>query len=144
MRAEILRVLGEDPNEGLSFSEFRERVEMDVYSGQFDYHLQKLVGHFVGRTDDGYEIHAARLALYRDIRAGRFNRRPELDPFAVGFECYYCRTAVEASSEDSSFRLRCPDCEHVYTHTMLPPSGTTSSSIGPAPTAAGSSTWRSA
>ena len=122
LRAEILRVLGERPHEGLSFSDLREGVEGDVDSGQFNYHLQRLVGHFVERTDEGYELRAAGLALYRAIKAGTFNRRVDLEPFEVGFGCYHCGTAVEAAYEDGSFRMRCPGCEHVYTHTMLPPS----------------------
>ena len=122
IRAEILRVLGEDPHEGLSFSELRERVGTDVDSGQFNYHLQRLVGHFVERTDDGYELRGAGLALYRAIMAGTFNRRVELEPLDAGFDCYHCGTGVEASYEDGSLQLQCPGCEHVYVHTMVPPS----------------------
>ena len=82
-RAEILRVLGEEPWAGLSFSELRSRVDPDLDSGQFNYHLQQLVGQF---------------------------------------DCYFCGSTVEASYEDGIFHLRCPGCDHVYSHTMAPPS----------------------
>jgi len=122
LRAEILRVLGEHPHEGLSFSALRERVDPDVDSGQFNYHLQKLVGPFVERTDDGYELRATGLALYRAIQAGTFNREVTVEPFAAGFDCYYCETPVEALYEDGTFEMVCPGCGHTYTTSRLPPS----------------------
>ncbi|MFB6206994.1 MAG: winged helix-turn-helix domain-containing protein [Haloglomus sp.] len=121
-RAEILRVLGQDPWTGLSFSELRSRAAPDMDSGQFNYHLQQLVGQFVRQTDDGYEMRPAGATLYRTIRAGTFNRRASVEPFDAGFDCYFCETPVEASYDDGIFRLRCPGCEHVYAHTMAPPS----------------------
>jgi DNA-binding transcriptional ArsR family regulator len=122
LRAEILRVLGEVPHEGLSFSELRSRVDEDVDSGQFNYHLQKLVGPFVEDTDDGYVLRAPGLSLYRAIQSGAFNRERSVGPFGAGFDCYFCATPVEASYEDGSFRLTCPGCDHLFASTMLPPS----------------------
>jgi hypothetical protein len=121
-RARILRTLGEDPWTGLSFSELRSRVDPGMDSGQFNYHLQQLVGQFVRQTDEGYEMRPAGATLYRTIRAGTFNRRAVVEPFEAGFDCYFCGAGVEASYEDGVFRLECPDCDHVYSHTMAPPS----------------------
>jgi hypothetical protein len=121
-RAEILRVLGEEPWAGLSFSELRSRVDPDLDSGQFNYHLQQLVGQFVRHTDDGYEMRPAGVTLYRTIRAGTFSRTATVEPFEAGFDCYFCGSTVEASYEDGIFHLRCLGCEHVYSHTMAPPS----------------------
>lgn len=121
-RAEILRVLGEDPWSGLSFSELRSRVDPEMDSGQFNYHLQQLVGQFVRQTEDGYEMRPAGATLYRTIRAGTFNRRASVEPFAAGFDCYFCGSAVEASYDDGMFGLTCSGCGHVYSRTMAPPS----------------------
>jgi len=66
VRAEILWALS-DARGGvgsppvLSFSELRSRVDADVDSSQFNYHLQQLVGHFVERrqpheVQDGLEF----------------------------------------------------------------------------------------
>jgi hypothetical protein len=121
-RAEILRVLGEDPWAGLSFSELRSRAAPEMDSGQFNYHLQQLVGQFVRQTGDGYEMRPAGATLYRTIRAGTFNRRASVEPFEAGFDCYFCGTPAEASYDDGVFRLTCPGCDHVYSHTMAPPS----------------------
>lgn len=124
IRADILRVLGEAPHEGVAFSELRDRVDGSVDSGRFNYHLQKLVGRFVDDTDDGYVLRTSGLALYRAVQSGAFDREVSLDPFAAGFDCYFCGTAVEAAYEAGSFRLRCPGCDHLYSRTMLPPSAT--------------------
>lgn len=122
IRAEIVRVLGEPPHEGLSFSTLRARVAEDLDSGQFNYHLQQLVGSFVEDTDDGYVLRRPGLSLYRAIKAGSFSRSATVAPFAAGFDCYFCGTAVEAAYEDGFFTLTCPGCDHVYSSTMVPPS----------------------
>lgn len=44
-----------DPHDGLSFSEIYERIDVGD-SGQFNYHLDKLVPHFVEETEDGYRL----------------------------------------------------------------------------------------
>lgn len=122
LRAGILRVLGETPHEGVSFSELRERVDSDVDSGQFNYHLQKLVGPFVEKTDDGYVLRPPGLALYRAIKAGAFSRSLTVEGFDADFDCYFCETPVEAAYDDGLFTMTCPGCEHLYARTALPPS----------------------
>ncbi|MEF8791900.1 MAG: winged helix-turn-helix domain-containing protein [Haloarculaceae archaeon] len=121
-RADILRVLGEEPWSGLSFSELRSRVGGDVDSGRFNYHLQQLVGRFVTREEDGYRMRPEGVTLYRAIRAGTYTRSTSVEPFEAGIDCYFCGAAVEAWYEDGTFTVQCPDCSHVYTHTMMPPS----------------------
>lgn len=54
MRVEIVLVLGEADG-ALAFSVLRERVGVRD-SGGFNYHLQRLVGTFVERADDGYAL----------------------------------------------------------------------------------------
>ncbi|WP_164471844.1 winged helix-turn-helix domain-containing protein [Halosimplex salinum] len=121
-RAAILRALGETPHEGVSFSDLRERVDPDIDSGQFNYHLSQLTGQFVDDDDEGYTLRAEGLALYRLIRAGTVNRRASVEPFEVGLDCYFCDAPVEGEYEDGTFELRCPDCEHMYSHAQFPPS----------------------
>lgn len=121
-RAKIVRVLGERPHEGQSFSEIRSRVDEDIDSGQFNYHLQKLLGQFVERTDDGYLLRPSGLSLYRAIRSGTFDRDVVVEPFEAGVDCHFCGTPIEAAYEERSFAITCPGCDHVYVDTMLPPS----------------------
>src|SRR6056297_2885902 len=72
-RVKILRALGDagGPNGAvpLSFSELRERAGV-AESGRFNYHLGELVGHFVGRSDEGYELLFPGVKVYQSIRAG--------------------------------------------------------------------------
>ena len=127
IRAGIVRVLGDDagresPWRPVSFSELRSRVDSDIDSAQFNYHLQKLVGQFVAKNDDGYRLRPAGMKLYRAVRAGSFTREVSLDPFPVGLDCYNCGGAVEASYDDGIFEVACPACGRIYEHTMVPPS----------------------
>jgi hypothetical protein len=122
IRAAILEELGKDPHTGLSFSELRSRVDEDMDSGQFNYHLDQLVGQFVDDGDDGYTLRQQGLSLYRAIQAGSFNREVTHDSFDAGFDCYFCATRVEAFYADGAFQLQCPDCDHVYSYTTVPPS----------------------
>ena len=121
-RAAILRVLGQDAYSVLSFSGLRSRVDADIDSGQFNYHLQRLVGHFVEQTEDGYQIRPQGRTLHRTIRAGTFTDRISFDQLDAGFACYFCETRVEAAYDDGLLTIQCPDCEHVYSITDLPPS----------------------
>ncbi|MFC7226195.1 helix-turn-helix domain-containing protein [Salinirubellus salinus] len=121
-RAEILRVLGEDPWEPASFSDLRSAVDPDIDSGQFNYHLQQLVGVFVERTDEGYRLRSRGATLYRTLRAGTFTRSPDVAAFDAGFDCHFCGGRPEARYGDGTFDLECPDCGHLYTHSMAPPS----------------------
>jgi len=121
-RAEILRILGEDPYDELPFSELRSRMEGDIDSGQFNYHLQKLIGQFVDRTDDGYTLRPEGVTLYRLIRAESFTQELRLEPFDADFDCHFCGSAVEARYETGIFELACPGCEYQYGKSRLPPS----------------------
>ena len=121
-RAEILRILGADAHAELSFSELRSRMDEDIDSGQFNYHLQQLQGQFIDRTDDGYTLRPEGVTLYRLIRAGSFTQERRIEPFEAGFDCYFCETPVEARYETGIFELTCPGCDYPYGRARLPPS----------------------
>jgi hypothetical protein len=141
VRAEILRALsdergGEGELPSLSFSELRERVDVDVRSSQFNYHLQRLVGRFVENRaegnaqlvedvvppdDDGYALRPEGTTLTRTIRARTGTGEGSLGPVAVDLDCYHCGTPVEATYDNATFRLQCPDCEYLYEYDLVPP-----------------------
>lgn len=127
IRADILRALGETTDEEtswrpLTFSELRSRVNADVDSSKFNYHLQQLVGQFVTKDEEGYRLRPEGTQLYRTVKAGTFTRQVSREPFAVGLDCYDCGGAVEARYDDGVFEIGCPDCERVYDHVLIPPS----------------------
>lgn len=98
----------------LSFSELREQADIDVTSSQFNYHLQKLVGQFLERIDDGYRLRPEGRLLYKRLVAGTFDRRSLLSSTPVGMDCYYCSNPVEATFDEGVVRIQCPGCEHLY------------------------------
>lgn len=111
--------------------------DVDVDSSKFNYHLQELVGHFVERRDDGaesqlveemvgehgpgYALRPEGTILTRTIRSLTFAGEATLDPFAVGLDCYYCGSDVEAAYGNGIFKVQCPGCEYLYDYNLTPP-----------------------
>lgn len=122
IRAEILRVLGEKPHSEQTFSELHSKVDAEGDSGQFNYHLQRLVGHFIDRSDEGYRLRPRGIVLYRMIVTGIFTRHESVSSFDAGFDCHFCESSVEAIYDDGQFVVQCSNCGHDYNHTMTPPS----------------------
>lgn len=127
IRAEIIRTLGahdaDDTGEStLGFADLRAAAETDVVSSQFNYHLQKLVGHYVEKTDEGYRLRPEGKMLYRTIRAGVFTRRDSLSPVALDQGCYYCDDQLKLAYDDGMFTVQCHGCETLYDLILAPPS----------------------
>lgn len=125
VRAEVIRALGDartpQGRAELSFSELRTRVDPDVNSSRFNYHLGELLGEFVEEADDGYRLTIAGMELYRTIRAGVVTDTPDLEPFDAGFDCYTCGTGVVARIRRELFFVECPECEVLYSMNIAPP-----------------------
>jgi len=141
VRTKILLALSDPTTEDrtppvLSFSDLYSRIDADVRSSQFNYHLQRLVGHFVENRaegtaqliddvvpsdDDGYALRPEGTTLTRTIRARTGTGEGSLDPVAVGLDCYHCGAAVEATYDNATFVLQCPDCEYLYEYDLVPP-----------------------
>lgn len=120
LRAEIVWILGHTGNFELSFGDLRARLDTDVEPSQLHYHLQQLVGHFVGKTDSGYRLNAAGLRLCLTLRAGTFDRQQEKNPIDTDVDCYYCQGPVEVTFvDDFNVAIVCSECEHVYGGSFL-------------------------
>jgi DNA-binding transcriptional ArsR family regulator len=115
-RMAILRSLWEleavDPDTSVSFSRLLEAVGHGD-PGNFNYHLKKLVDHFVRHGDDGYHLSPAGEGLLRSIFSGAFTRTPMLEPTEVDAQCPFCASPVEVWYEDEQFGARCTACEGV-------------------------------
>ena len=112
LRIAILRELGEADGGGLSFSTLRERVgERD--SGKFNYHLSKLDGRFVAKTDGG--TYALTYPGYRVVDAvhdGAFHRQSGVDREPVSGTCLDCGGDLAFSYETlKGGRVACLECE---------------------------------
>lgn len=119
-RVEILREIWESP-EPLTFSELRDRVGTED-SGLFNYHLGKLTGHFVRRSDEGYVFRQAGKEVVRAVFAGAINRVPELEPSRIDEACVDCGSELEAFY-DEGMVVRCSDCDTLVMRNEFPPAG---------------------
>jgi hypothetical protein len=110
LRLEILLALWDAPEFSLSFAELRKAVgERD--SGTFTYHLDELVGHFVGETDDGYELQYPGHRVLDAIQSGVFHQRGTVGPVELDAPCPDCGAALTfAYDTDYIGRVGCPDC----------------------------------
>jgi hypothetical protein len=92
------------------FSDLYERVDIDD-TGNFSYHLNQLVGHFVRCTDSGYELRNSGRKIITTVLAGTAddNPTPELEP--VDRHCICCGSRAAGYYEDERLLLRCPECD---------------------------------
>ena len=120
-RVAIIRALGEMSDESLSFSALRDRIAV-ADSGQFNYHLKKLVGSFVNRTDEGeYELTYAGARVVGAILSGTYNRRGTQTTFELDSICPLCESALSAEYENERVTISCPTCEEQLSTFGFPP-----------------------
>jgi hypothetical protein len=121
------------PDEGVPFSELRERVGTRD-SGQFNYHLEQLVGQFVRQVDDGYVLRRAGQKLVRTVIAGAGIEEPTLERTPIDVDCPSCGGQTAVLYEDEWFYHVCTECDGVFagggtqpegylTGAALPPAG---------------------
>jgi hypothetical protein len=124
-RLAILLALWEafDPyteDNAVSFSELRARVDVRD-PGQFNYHLRKLIGRFVNKTDRGYELHPAGLHLVQTVIAGTGIKKAVIGPTEIDAPCLRCDAPTAMSYQDGWLYYFCTECEgFVGGHTGQP------------------------
>lgn len=91
------------------FSVLRKRVGAED-SGGFNYHLSKLEGRFVRKTDEGYSLRQAGYQVVRAILAGGFTEETTLGPVDLSIECPFCGGTVEATYNDEVLFIQCTEC----------------------------------
>lgn len=109
-RAAILTALGEYAREerdgdGLAFSTLRERVGHDD-PGNFNYHLGRLVGGPVERTDAGYRLSTVGRRLLSVVAAERFDPEQTTDIDATA-DCPVCGTPATVEYTEGYLRIDC-------------------------------------
>lgn len=121
-RLSILEALWAAETQPVRFSRLRERVGMRD-SAQFNYHLDKLTGQFVVRTEEGYDLRNAGERVVQAVLAGSFNEHPELEPFTIESSCTRCSEPLRVSYEDEQLTIECPSCDRGHGTYSFPPGG---------------------
>ncbi len=132
-RLDVVRALGEawspHDREPVSFSRLRRLVDVED-GGRFDYHLKRLLGSFVDRTDEGYRLTYAGVRVYQTMRAGTFTERVSVEPFELDDACVRCGGPLAANYRNLLSEIRCGACDHRYYRDFVPPGRVADASAG--------------
>lgn len=121
IRLAILRTLWQETDTASTYTELKQQTPIET--DNFHYHLEQLVGHFVRRTDYGYELLYAGEAVIRAIIAGLINRNVYLPWVELDTPCPFCGGVVELRYDDDQVSVRCTRCAGVIRDEQHP-SGT--------------------
>lgn len=107
-RVQIMRALGETDCV-LAFSELYDRVEVRD-SSQFNYHLDKLVGHFVHKRDEGYELSKAGERVVEAVLSGAVTEAPVVEPTKIDESCHFCGAPIKVRYRKERVEMFCTEC----------------------------------
>ncbi|MCU4751909.1 ArsR family transcriptional regulator [Halobacteria archaeon AArc-curdl1] len=127
LRVEILRSLleacGEREEYPTSFSTLRDHVGAEV-SSQFSYHLEALVGHFIRRTEGGYELRYAGWEVATSVLAGTYTERAAFGPTSIDGRCPLCSaSSLLVTYREEWLDIKCDACERQLLRYTFPPGG---------------------
>ncbi|WP_327053525.1 winged helix-turn-helix domain-containing protein [Halomicrococcus gelatinilyticus] len=111
IRVQILKTLAtaDRDDRPMSFSDLRERIGT-VDSAKFNYHLDTLVGHFVERTDDGYDLRRAGGRVSEAILSGAVTDDPVLELTRIGEACHHCGRQMALTYRQERVATYCAEC----------------------------------
>ncbi|WP_266083184.1 winged helix-turn-helix domain-containing protein [Haladaptatus caseinilyticus] len=108
-RLKILQVLWKSDIQTIPFSELRRTVGMRD-PGQFNYHLDKLIGQFVIKTDGGYRLTQAGKHVNGAIASGMYTADGTLDPIVLNHSCQNSGDPLMLRYENETVRIGCDSC----------------------------------
>ncbi len=97
----------------LAFSDLRDRVGV-ADSGQFNYHLDKLDGHFISKGEGGYQLRQSAARVIEAVLSGTVIGSASLDTARIDAPCPYCGADIELTYREERMLLRCPECPGSY------------------------------
>ena len=111
-RMTIVQTLGEA--DGLvPFTELRDRVGLPQGS-QFNYHLDKLVGHFVEKTGEGYDLTQRGRRVVEAVLSGAMTDDLVLESTPLDQRCYHCGAPVAVGYTQERVGVYCTECGGNY------------------------------
>lgn len=121
MRIAILQAVWESSEETNTFSEIRDQIGSPD-SGKFNYHLNKLVGHFLSKSDGGYSLTQAGREVVRAVMAGTITQHAETGPAPFNAKCDDCGGTLVVRYDEYGI-IECEDCEELVMWNEFPPAG---------------------
>lgn len=118
-RMEILQALWDRRDEAVTFSELHGAVSVED-SGQFNYHLSKLVGSFVRDSKEGYHLTQAGKQVIGALASGTYTMETSLEPIELDGSCWYCGGTQTFHYEDEVVDVTCDSCPVAW-KTGVPP-----------------------
>lgn len=111
-RIRILQTLA-DTDGPLSFTELRTRLNYR-HGGQFNYHLDQLVDHFVRKTDDGYDLRPAGRRIIQAVQSGAVTEAPVIERRPSDEPCQLCGAPIEIQYVEERVEAFCTACRGVW------------------------------
>jgi hypothetical protein len=121
MRVAILRAVWVSSEEPNTFSEIRERIGSPD-SGKFNYHLNKLVGHFLSKAEGGYRLTQAGREVVRAVMAGTITQHAAVGPSPIDAQCADCGGTLVVRYDEYGI-IECEDCGELVMWNEFPPAG---------------------
>lgn len=111
-RMSTLRVLWKT-GEPLRFSEISDRANISD-TGNFNYHLGQLVGHFVREVDGEYALTRSGRRAMTAVLAGDLTERHSLARVGIDAPCPYCGEDIVIVHEADALRAMCSSCQGTF------------------------------
>lgn len=97
------------PDSPVTFTTLRKHVEMRDGS-QFNYHLGKLTGRFVEKTDQGYLLQRPGYRLISTVLSATGMKSVDVSPQPFEFDCEYCGAETLVGYHDEYLYHVCTEC----------------------------------
>jgi len=122
LRVEILDALWSSDRHALPYAELKRRVgERD--SGKFNYHLSQLVGQFIGKSGEAYELLYPGHRVIDAIHSGVLHQSGDVDPVSLGADCRHCGEALTFTLDEYIGRVGCLACDDTVMAFPFDPGG---------------------
>lgn len=123
IRMGVLRALFEAEEPAMRFSELRAAVDAED-SGNFNYHLDRLVGLYVEKEDESYRLTERGFEVGIALASGAYGEGESAERIESFGRCLRCDSPTDAVFERGTSVLECPNGHRTYV-ARLPPEAVT-------------------
>jgi len=105
--------------DSIGFADLRRRVDVRD-PGRFRYHLRKLRGRFVEKTDGGYRLTYAGTEVVTAVLTGTYTDNVSVGPETLDSDCFVCGEKAIANYGNGTCRVTCAN-DHPLFEWSVPP-----------------------